>query len=184
VKRLISSVTFVALVASGVAIASAQIAGSDVNGTITQSLSSNSAYVGEPVLLRYVTSADGSGRVSGGKLYGKVTEVVRAGQGRPGKIGMYFSTLILPSGEQLTVSGRPTAMQANTKNNAGKEAAGAVVGMLVGNMIGKTIFHTDIGGAAGAGGGFLLAKNNRQNITIPSNSVVTVHLASVRRQSH
>ena len=183
-KYLISIVSFAALLASGVAVALPQIAGSDVKGTISQSLSSGSAAVGEQVLLRNVSSADGSGRVTGGKLYGTVTEVVRAGQGRPGKIGMYFSRLVLPNGETFAVSGRPTAMKANTKSNAGKEAAGAVVGMLVGNMIGKTIFNTNIGGAAGAGGGFLLAKNNRENITIPGNSVVTVHLASVRRQSH
>lgn len=184
-KGILSILGFAAAVMAGsIATASAQVAGSDLNGTIMQSLSSNSAVVGQSVVLRQVVSADGSRRVNGATLYGTVTEVTKANQGRPGSIGMYFSRLVLPNGQQFAVSARPTAMQTKTKSNAGKEAAGALLGMFAGNMIGKTIFHTNIGGAAGAAGGFLLAKNNRQDITVPQYSVVTVHLASVRRQSH
>jgi hypothetical protein len=74
-------------------------------------------------------------------------------------------------------------MQANTKSNALKEVGGAVAGMLVGNMIGKTIFHTGIGGLLGAAGGFLIAKNNHQNVVVPAGTAVRVTLRSARRQA-
>lgn len=180
--KRIAVVTFAAVLSVLPAFAGAQINDTEVNGSITQSLNSGSAYVGERVELTNVYSAGGSGRVAGGKLYGSVTEVQRAGQGRPGKIALQFNKLVLANGARYTVSGHPTSMKVDTKNNAAKEAAGTLLGMFAGNMIGKTLFQTGFG-AAGAAGGFLLAKNNRENVTIPGNSVVTVYLASVRRQS-
>jgi hypothetical protein len=54
--------------------------------------------------------------------------------------------------------------------------------MLVGNAITKTIFGIAGGGLVGAVGGFLIAKNNRENMTIPANSTVTVRVAGARRQ--
>jgi uncharacterized membrane protein len=75
-----------------------------------------------------------------------------------------------------------TQLQAQTKNNGLKEAGGALAGMLVGNAITKTIFGIAGGGLVGAVGGFLIAKNNRENMTIPANSTVTVRVAGARRQ--
>lgn len=157
----------------------APAAGTQVAGTITQSISSNHAWVGETVVLHNVA---GPG-MSGGTMYGTVTHVQPAGQGRPGQIQMRFSRLVLPSGATYAVDGVVSGMQANTKNNALKEAGGALAGMLVGNMIGKTIFHTNIGGALGAAGGFLVAKNNRQNVVVPSGTTVRVTLRAARRQA-
>lgn len=159
--------------------------GSLLNGTLNQNLSSNHAYVGEPVTLSNVTSDDGSGSVVGGTLYGSVTSVEKAGQGRPGKISMNFTRLVTRSGATYAVSTTVTKTQTVTKNNALKEAGGAVAGMLVGNMIGKTIFHVGGGGIVGAAGGFLLAKNNRSDVNIPAGTVVQVQVITVvRRQSH
>jgi len=57
--------------------------------------------------------------------------------------------------------------------------------MLVGNAIGKTLFHVGGFGAIGAVGGFLLAKNNKQDINIDAGTIVQVQVNSVtRRQSH
>lgn len=156
-------------------------AGTQLAGTITQSISSNHAYVGEPVTLRHVTSS--AGDVSGATMYGTVTQVVPAGQGRPAQLKMRFTKLVLPSGATYAVDGVVTGMQANTKNNALKEAGGALAGMLVGNMIGKTVFHTGAGGFLGAVGGFLIAKNNRQNLDVPAGSAVRVTLRGARRQA-
>ncbi len=180
-KRIVI-LTIAAILSALPAFAGAQINDSEVKGNITDSLNSGSAYVGQGVILTNVYSTNGSGYVAGGKLYGSVTEVQRAGQGRPGKIALRFTKLVLPNGARYSVSGHPTSMQVDTKSNALKEAGGALLGMFAGNMIGKTLFQTGFG-AAGAAGGFLLAKNNRQNVTIPANSVVIVYLASVRRQS-
>ena len=61
----------------------------------------------------------------------------------------------------------------NTKSNAGNEVAGAVAGMIVGNIVGKKV-GTNMGGLLGAAGGYIYAKNAKQNVTIPANSAVTV----------
>ena len=172
------SILLVAQVASAAPYAGAQYA-----GVITSSVDSGNAVVGQAVTLTNVTSEDGS--VRGARMYGTVTHVVRAGQGRPAQVQMTFTRLVLSSGASYAIDGVVTGMQAQTKNNALKEVGGAVAGMIVGNIIGKTIFHasTGIGGFLGAAGGYLIAKNNRQNVTVPSGSAVRVTLRSVRRQA-
>ena len=172
------SILMVAQVASAAPYAGAQYA-----GIITTSVNSGNAVVGQAVTLRNVTSEDGS--VKGATMYGTVTRVVRAGQGRPAQIQMTFTRLVLSSGATYAIDGVVTGMQAQTKNNALKEIGGAVAGMIVGNIIGKTIFHasTGIGGFLGAAGGYLIAKNNRENMNVPQGSAVRVTLRTVRRQA-
>jgi hypothetical protein len=118
-------------------------------------------------------------------MYGTVTRVVRAGQGKTAQLLMTFHRLVLPSGATYAVNGTVTGMQSQTKSNALKEVGGAVAGMIVGNIIGKTIFHASngIGGFLGAAGGYLVAKNNRENMTVPSGSAVRVTLRTARRQA-
>lgn len=159
----------------------APVAGTQLAGVITSTVSTSNAVVGQSVVLRHVS--DGRGDIAGATMYGSVTHVVRAGQGRPAQLQMRFTRLVLPSGATYAVDGVTTGMQANTKNNTLKEAGGALAGMLVGNMIGKTIFHASGGGLVGAAGGFLIAKNNRQNMDVPAGSAVRVTLQSARRQA-
>lgn len=183
-RILTNTAVFSAALALTTTFASAAVySGVNAAGTINQDVSTSNAYVGERVVLNNVR--DENGNFSGGTLYGTVTQVQKAGQGRPGRLQMNFTRLTLPSGASYDVSTSLVGMQANTKNNTVKEAGGALAGMLVGNAISKTIFHVGGGGLIGAAGGFLLAKNNRQDMTVPAGSVVTVHLNSVvRRQSH
>jgi hypothetical protein len=76
-----------------------------------------------------------------------------------------------------------TGWQATTKNNTLKEVAGAVGGLIVGNVLGKWIFHgASGGGLVGAAGGYLAAKNSRQNMVVSAGSRVQVQLVSARRQ--
>ncbi|HTX57558.1 MAG TPA: hypothetical protein VMD47_10725 [Candidatus Acidoferrales bacterium] len=178
------AVTLVACMLTTAVAAASLAPGTLLNGTITQDYSSNHAYVGERVELTNVTNDDGSGTVTRGRLYGQVVAVQPAGQGTPGKIRFHFSRLVLANGAVYAVDSHVTGVQANTKSNAAKEAGGAIAGMLVGNAIGKTLFHVGGFGLLGAAGGFLLAKNNRQNVDVPAGSVVQVELTSVtRRQS-
>jgi len=158
-------------------------AGAQYAGFITTSVSTSNAYVGEPVTLTRVTAEDGS--VAGARMYGTVTRVIKPGQGQPAQLQMTFTKLVLPSGATYAIDGVVTGMQAQTKNNALKEAGGAIAGMIVGNIIGKTIFHaaTGIGGFLGAVGGYLIARNNRTNVTVPAGSAVRVSLRTVRRQA-
>ena len=185
-RRTLAGTALAGFMAATMVVAQAALtSGSLLNGTLNQNLSSNHAYVGEPVSLSNVTSDDGSGSVTGGTLYGSVTAVQKAGQGRPGRIELRFTRLVTRGGAVYSVNTTVTKTNTQTKNNALKEAGGAVAGMLVGNMIGKTIFHTGAGGLLGAAGGFLLAKNNKENVNIPAGSIVQVQVNSVvRRQSH
>jgi hypothetical protein len=178
--------SFLALVCvSTVAAQAALQSGSLLNGIISQSYSSKDAYVGQAVALQNVTSDDGSGTVTNGTLYGTVSQVQKASQGRPGKIEFQFTRLVTHSGVTYAVTTTVTKIRANTKSNAVKEAGGALAGMAVGNMLGKTLFQASGGGVVGAAGGFLLAKNNRQDISVPAGTIVQVQVNAVtRRQSH
>jgi hypothetical protein len=165
-----------------VAAAAQPAPGTSLNGTIQQSLDTKSVEVGQPVTLTNVTSADGSGAIVGARLAGEVSKVVRAGQGRPAQLQLLFTRLRLADGTTYSVSGLVTGMKATTKNNALKEVGGALGGMIVGNVLGKAV-GLNGGGIVGAAGGFLLAKNSKENMSIPAGSVVTVQLQSARRQA-
>jgi hypothetical protein len=157
------------------------VAGTLLDGTINGNFSSNHAYAGQQVTVSNVTS-DSGGYVRNGRLYGYVSEVQRASQGRPGRIAFRFTKLVTGSGAVYAIDSRVTQMKAQTKSNAAKEAGGALAGMLVGNALGKTLFGASGGGVVGAAGGFLLARNNRQDINVPDGSWLQVELLSVTRR--
>jgi len=149
-------------------------------GSMDQSLDSKSVQVGQRFTMSDVHSQDND--INGGTIYGHVSDVQRAGQGRPGKIELAFDKLRTRSGNSYALTGRAQNVQTNTKNNALKEVGGAVAGMIVGNVLGKMV-HTNAGGLLGAGGGYILAKNNKENVSIPQHAVVSVQVTSARRQS-
>lgn len=157
------------------AIARAQtvVPGMQFSGTLSQSISSKDANVGDPVDLINVRSSDGS--ITGATMLGSVAAVTRAGQGRNAQIQLQFATLRLANGQTYPIDGQVTQLQVNTPNNGAKEAGAAIAGMIVGNVLGKWI-GTNAGGAIGAAGGYVIAKNSRENVTIPSNSTVSVRL--------
>lgn len=163
------------------ALAAAPYAGMQLAGTLTTGVDTANAYVGQPVYANHVFSENNS--ITSGRLYGHVSYVQRASQGRPAKVGIVFDKLVTSNGASYAVDGVVTGVQTQTKNNTLKEVGGAIGGMLVGNMIGKAIFHMAGGGLLGAAGGFLLAKNNRQNIVVGPGTPVRVTLRSVRRQA-
>ena len=166
------------------ATAAASISGSTLNGTIAQDVNTKNAYVGQPVYLTNVTSADGSGTVTNATLYGHVASVTRAGQGRAAQLHLTFSRLVTSNGNIYVVESDVTGMRASTHSNALKEAGGALGGMLIGNAISKTLFQGSWGGFVGAAGGFLLAKNNRENMVVPAGSIVSVKVYTARKQAH
>jgi hypothetical protein len=179
-SRLLSALA-IAMFSAQAAMAAAPTPGSELRGLLRTAIDSKTAYVGEPVLMYDV--ANRSGSIQGATMRGYVSSVVHAGQGRPGKVQLRFTSLTLRDGTRYGVVGEATGVSAQTKNNALKEAGGAIAGMLVGNAIFKTLFLSSAGGLVGAAGGYLLAKNNRQDVTIPANSVVVVSISSTRRQA-
>jgi hypothetical protein len=179
--RKIATIVASAMLAFAPLAASAQIVpGTQLSGTITQEINSKSANVGDGFTLTDVHSENR--HIDGAKIYGHVAEVERAGQGRTGKIRLAYDKVYLSSGNVYTLSGTSTvSVQSDTKNNTLKEAGGAVGGMIVGNILGKAI-GTNLGGLLGAGGGYMLAKNNRENVTIPKDSTVVVEINRSLRQ--
>jgi hypothetical protein len=161
--------------------ARAQTVGEQFGGALANPVDSRTGYVGEPVKL--VNAYNERCTINGATMYGTVTQVQHAGQGRPGKIQLTFTRLVLANGRTYAIDGVVTGAKAITKSNAGKEAAGALAGMAVGNILGKAIFGLSGIGLLGAAGGFLLAKNNRQDVAISKGSAVRVTLRTVRRQA-
>ena len=167
-------VAFVPLAASA-----AVTPGTELVGNVDQSISSKDAVVGQRVTISNVHSQDNN--ITGAIIYGHVDDVQPAGQGRPGKVSIAFDSLKTRSGNTYALTGRTTGITENTKSNAVNEAGGAIAGMIVGNIVGKKI-GTNLGGLLGAAGGYVYAKNAKQNVTIPANSVVTVQVLTARRQ--
>lgn len=152
-------------------------------GNITQSIDTGNATVGQPVTLNNVVSQDGT--VTGATMTGHVSHITPAGTGRPAQLEIVFTTLTLADGTQYAVDGVVTGMQAKTKSNVGREIFGAVAGMVAGNILAKTVFGatTGMGGFLGATGGYLVARNMKQNMTVTQGSAVRVTLRSIRRQA-
>ncbi len=164
--------------------ASAQVSvGTQLTGSIDQSLSSNHATIGEGFTMSNVHSSNNN--ITGARVYGHVADVQKAGQGRPGKISLAYDRLVTRSGYSYAISGSTVSAAVQTKSNAIKEIGGAVVGDIVGNYLGKHIggFGSSIGGIAGAAGGYLAAKNNRQNVEITPHTAVTLQISQARRQA-
>ena len=174
--------TFALLAGGTAAMAQPPAPGTTLTGTLGTGVDSRTGYVGEDVAISNVSSSDGS--IRDAVLTGTVVAVQHAGQGTPGKIRVHFDNLRLADGRDYAVNTEITSMQKTTKNNALKEVGGALAGMLVGNAVTKTIFGIGGGGLIGAAGGFLIAKNNHEDVVIPSNSQVTVQVVSPRRQAY
>jgi hypothetical protein len=156
-------------------------AAGDLTGTLSMSLDSKDAYVGQEVFLSDVSSADGS--IRGASLSGTVTDVTRPSQGHAAQLNMHFDRLKLRNGSWYRIEGVVASMNVTTKNNTLKEIGGALAGMLAGNAIAKTVFGVSGGGLIGAVGGYFIAKDNRTDVVIPANTAVTVHVERARRQT-
>jgi hypothetical protein len=180
IRKLATLTAAVALAFVPLAASAAITPGTELTGNMDQSLNSASAQVGQRFTMSQVHSQDNN--INGATIYGHVCDVQRASQGRAGKIQLCFDKLHTASGSSYTLDGRATNVQVNTKSNVVNEAGGAVVGMIVGNIIGKKL-GTNAGGLLGAAGGYLYAKNAKQQVTIPQNAVVTVQVLRAYRQA-
>ncbi|MDQ6925463.1 MAG: hypothetical protein M3154_04410 [Candidatus Eremiobacteraeota bacterium] len=179
IRKLALALTAAAVAFIPLAASAAITPGTELAGTIDQSISSKDAVVGQRVTISNVHSQDNN--ITGATIYAHVDSVQAAGQGTPGKVSIAFDSLKTRSGTTYALTGRTTGITENTKSNVVNEAGGAVAGMIVGNILGKKL-GTNAGGLLGAAGGYIYAKNAKQNVTIPQNSVVTVQVLRARRQ--
>jgi hypothetical protein len=150
--------------------------GTILTGQFDQNLSSNHAQPGDPVSISYAHSDNHD--INGAKIYGHVSSVQPAGQGRAGKISFQWDKLVTRSGSVYAIGAYTSNVNVQTKSNAGKELLGAGAGALVGGLIGH-----GVGALIGAAGGAVAAKNNRQNVLVPQGSSISVTVTRSRRQS-
>lgn len=157
--------------------------GTQLTGSIDQSLSSNHATIGEPFTMSDVHSSNND--INGARVYGHVLNVQKAGQGTPGKISLAYDRLVTRAGTAYAISGSTVSADTKTKSNAVKEIAGAAVGSIIGNYLGKHVggIASGLGGIVGAGGGYIAARNNRQNVEITPHSTVVLQVTQARRQA-
>jgi hypothetical protein len=151
--------------------------GTQLTGTLDQELASASANAGDAFTLSGVHSQDLT--LADATIVGHVAQVERAGQGRPGKIALAFDKIRLKSGDVYSLEGaNAVKVEVDTKSNALKEAGGVVAGGVVGRvLLGRRA------ALAAAAVGYLVAKNNRANVTIPKSSGVVVQVSRALRQA-
>ena len=164
------------MVASAAAPAAAQIApGTTLVGSIDQAINSKDAQVGQTFKLTDVHSNNHD--VNGGIVYGHVASVTRAGQGTKAQIELAYDKVNTRSGNIYQLSGRTTSVTVHTKSNALKETAATAGGVLVGALVGP------VAAVVGGGTGFLVAKNSKENVTIPKGSLVNIEVLQARKQA-
>ena len=179
--RLLSILAVAAVIGLAPQVALAAISpGTRLVGTMDTSLNSKDAQVGQTFTMSDVHSADNN--ITGAVVYGHVASVQRASQGTPGKIQLAVDKMRTRAGNIYSLGGSVVGATTNTKNNTLKEAGGAVAGMIVGNIVGKKL-GTNLGGLVGAAGGYLYAKNSKENVSVPQNAAVTIEVRNARPQA-
>jgi uncharacterized protein YcfJ len=152
-------------------------AGSMVTSSINQTIDSGSAHAGDRFTMTVLTPYPGNNGVyDNAKLYGHVTRVVRAGQGQNPVLEFNIDRMVLASGRQADVSMLLQSQATQRHNMIANTAITALGGMIIGNMIGKSLFKSNLGGAAGLIAGALYANNKRSNVSLRQGSVVVTEV--------
>ncbi|MBD5606123.1 MAG: hypothetical protein IAI48_13705 [Candidatus Eremiobacteraeota bacterium] len=171
--RILAGALAIAATTAAALAAEAIPAGTPLNGRLSASLDTGKANVGDGfslALTRPFPNDDVT--YSGAFVRGHVARVIRGGQGRKPEIDLAFDSITLANGDSAPLSGHVLDVTPKKKTAIPTQAACAGVGMIVGNVIGKSIFHTDIGGLAGAAGGFTYANNRKPDFVVPADSLV------------
>jgi hypothetical protein len=162
--------------------------GDTVNATMDQQLDSSTAHVGDHFTMTVVPPyPEGASSLAGAKINGEVIKVTTAGQGRNPELYLAFNSVTLANGTSYPMNAEMTSGATQNKlKNGGHVALTTIGGMIAGNIIGKTIFHTNVGGAIGAASGFLVGYNKKSDLVVKQGSKVTLTLTQplvVRRQT-
>jgi len=158
-------------------------AGTSLVGSLSRDISTATAQVGDQFAINLTAPyPNDDPSYQGAYIRGHVFSVTRAGQGTKAQLGLALDQLVFPDGHSSPIYGHVANVDEQHKSAILQQAAGALGGMLVGNALGKIIFKTNVGGAAGAVGGFLYANNLKTDFTVPKSSTVTVQTDVPRRQ--
>jgi uncharacterized protein YcfJ len=172
------AVVFVCLVPLAASAAPGELsAGTMVTSKMNTTIDSGSAHVGDTFSMTVVSPYPSNNAVyANAQLYGHVTQVVAAGQGKNPVLAFNIDRIVLKDGRHAAVSMTVQSQQTQRHNNIGNVAITAVGGMIIGNMIGKTLFKSNLGGAAGLIAGALYANNKRTNVSLRAGSIVVTEL--------
>ncbi len=152
-------------------------AGAQLTAKMNSTIDSGSARANDRFTLTIVSPyPDNNSVYAKAQLYGHVTRVVPAGQGRNAALEFAVDRIALVDGRQAAVPMVVQSQETQRHNNVGNVALTAVGGMIVGNIIGKTLFHTNIGGAVGLIAGALYANNQRTNVSLRQGSTVVMEV--------
>jgi hypothetical protein len=174
------------------AIASAQTVtlpqGQTLNVQMQDTIDSGNAYAGEHFNARVVAPyPQDDTTFQDAIVHGTVIKVIPAGQGRNPELHFSWDSITLQNGTSYPLNAElTTGGPQQQSRNGGHVALTTLGGMIAGNIIGKTIFHTNIGGAVGAVGGFLTGYNKKSNITMKQGQAFQLTLTRplmVRRQA-
>jgi hypothetical protein len=162
-----------AMNSSAVSLNSGNLVTSSMNSTID----SGSAHVGDRFTMTVLTPYPGNnGNFTNAQLYGHVTNVVAASQGKNPVLAFNIDRIVLSNGRESSVSMQLQSQQTQRHNNLGNIAVTAVGGMIVGNMVAKTLFKSSLGGPAGLIAGALYANNKKTNVSLRQGSVVVTEV--------
>jgi hypothetical protein len=149
-------------------------AGSVLAGTLSGNLSSQTARIGDRVMLQVSQPVAYNGQIilpAGSQVEGQVASVTKAGvTGRPGQLDVRFNAATLPTGQRVGLSGRVQTddgtgllragtIKGRVGNVALRTAGGAALGALLGTAMGPlsggregkgAIYGTAIGAGLGA----------------------------------
>jgi hypothetical protein len=162
--------------------------GQTLNVQFASTLNSGNAYAGQHFTAKVVTPfPNDDPTFANAVVNGTVIKVVQAGQGRNPELHLSWDSITLQNGASYPLNAEMTSGGAKQQNrNGGHVALTTIGGMIAGNIIGKTIFHTNAGGAIGAAGGFLTGYNKKSNIQVSQGDQVQLTLTRplmVRRQA-
>ena len=162
--------------------------GQTVNVQMQDDIDSGTAYAGQHFTARVVAPfPNDDSTFANAIINGTVVKVVPAGQGRNPELHFAWDSITLQNGSSYPINAIMTQGGPQSQNkNGGHVALTTIGGMLLGNAIGKTIFHTNVGGAVGAASGFLVGYNKKANITMKQGSNFQLTLTRplmVRRQA-
>lgn len=162
--------------------------GQAMNVQMQDTIDSGNAYDGQHFTARVVAPYPNDDTTFANAIvHGTVVKVVPAGQGRNAELHFSWDSVTLQSGASYPLSAEMTTGGPQAQNkNGGHVALTTIGGMIAGNIIGKTIFHTNAGGALGAAGGFLVGYNKKANVQLKEGSNVQLTLTRplmVRRQA-
>ena len=174
----------VAALAQNVTLSQGQI----MNVQMQDTIDSGNAYDGQHFTARVVAPYPNDDTTFANAIVnGTVVKVVPAGQGRNAELHFAWDSITLQNGTSYPINAVMTTGGPSTQTkNGGHVALTTIGGMIAGNIIGKTIFHTGIGGAVGAVGGFLVGQNKKSNITMKQGAGFQLTLTRplmVRRQA-